>query len=152
MRVSAVLPLTPVARYIVFARTLPQQKQDIVAKMQSPIGGNHLVPRARHAHPGHPLAHIFRLQVAVTGDGVNDSPALKKADTGDGSCRQRPTAAPSVTRFVGIAMGIAGSDVAKEAADIILMDDNFASIVKVRMCLLCCAVLRFFAGSLPTIF
>lgn len=91
-----------------FRNMSPQEMKDILPKIQVmarslPLDKHTLVTQLRK---------VFGEVVAVTGDGTNDAPALHESD-------------------IGLAMGIAGTEVAKENADVIIMDDNFATIVNV---------------------
>ena len=90
----------------IFRRLTPKQLNQVIPRLQ-------VLARSSPDDKKLLVGHLKKLgeTVAVTGDGTNDAPALKTAD-------------------VGFSMGIAGTEVAKEASAIILMDDNFASIVK----------------------
>ncbi|KAM3686014.1 hypothetical protein ACB098_11G167500 [Castanea mollissima] len=86
----------------------PQEMEEIIPKLQVMARS---LPLDKHTLVTH-LRNVTKEVVAVTGDGTNDAPALHEAD-------------------IGLAMGIAGTEVAKENADVIVMDDNFSTIVNV---------------------
>ncbi|MBS1827464.1 MAG: cation-translocating P-type ATPase [Acidobacteria bacterium] len=112
-------PLT--ASYIAAGLGIPQDAATVTGAQLEKMPEAELEQTADHTSvyarvsPAHKLRIVEGLQrkgqiVAMTGDGVNDAPALKRAD-------------------IGVAMGVTGTDVAKEAADMVLLDDNFATIV-----------------------
>ncbi|XP_057748960.1 calcium-transporting ATPase 4, plasma membrane-type-like [Arachis stenosperma] len=91
-----------------FRNLSPEQMRDIIPNIQVMARS---LPLDKHTLVSN-LRNMFGEVVAVTGDGTNDAPALHEAD-------------------IGLAMGIAGTEVAKENADVIIMDDNFTTIVNV---------------------
>ncbi|XP_015881939.2 calcium-transporting ATPase 4, plasma membrane-type isoform X2 [Ziziphus jujuba] len=91
-----------------FRNKTPQEMEEIIPKLQVMARS---LPLDKHTLVSQ-LRNVFKEVVAVTGDGTNDAPALHEAD-------------------IGLAMGIAGTEVAKENADVIIMDDNFTTIVNV---------------------
>lgn len=99
-----------------FAKLTPEAQKEVLRVVYTPNGHVQTLQVLGRCSPQDKLTLVRRLKemgevVAVTGDGTNDAPALKEAD-------------------VGLSMGIAGTAVAQEASDIVIMDDNFSSIVK----------------------
>ncbi|KAI7990930.1 Calcium-transporting ATPase 4, plasma membrane-type [Camellia lanceoleosa] len=89
-----------------FCSKSPEELKDIIPRIQVMARSS---PSDKHKLVTH-LRNMFEEVVAVTGDGTNDAPALHESD-------------------IGLAMGIAGTEVAKESADVIILDDNFSTIV-----------------------
>lgn len=122
IRVIMITGDNPLTAHAIASELGIQNNEEVLSGLQiDELSDEELAAKARTVNvfarvsPSHKLKIVEALKrdgeiVAMTGDGVNDAPALKKAD-------------------VGIAMGVSGTEVAKEASKIVLLDDNFASIV-----------------------